>query len=145
MGWAEELTEENFYAIYDVALDIRADFQHGQPPCIPMVPSLIKFSILMPADGINMRDRYGNLRWKAMQFLKKKGVVHDIDIQQHGHRWHAIAALKVDSESFNETFATLESELRRRRVHEEAMGEVPKSMEKNKQIESPEFEKVTLL
>lgn len=72
MGWAEELTEENFYAIYDVALDIRADFQLGQPPSIPMVPSLIKFSILMPADGINMRDRYGNLRWKAMQFLEKK-------------------------------------------------------------------------
>lgn len=145
MGWAEELTKENFYAIYDVALDIRADLQLGQPPSIPMVPSLIKFPILMPADGINMRDRYGNLRWKAMKFLESKGVIQRIDIQRHGHRWDARAALKVDAESFKETFATLESELRRRTVSDEAVTEVPKPMEKDKKLESPEFEKVTLL
>lgn len=84
MGWAEELTDENFYAVYDVALDIRADLQLGQPPTIPMVPSIVKFPILMPADGINMRDRYGNLRWKAMKFLESKGVIRSIDVQQHG-------------------------------------------------------------
>jgi hypothetical protein len=145
MGWAEELTEENFYAIYDVALDIRADLQLGQPPSIPMVPSLIKFPVLMPADGINMRDRYGNLRWKAMKFLESKSVIQRIDIQQHGHRWDARAELKVDAESFKETFATLESELRRRTVPDETVTEVTKPMEKSTKLESPEFDKVTLL
>lgn len=145
MGWAEELTEENFYAVYDVALDIRADLQLGQPPIIPMVPSLIKFQILMPADGINMRDRYGNLRWKAMKFLKGKGAIRSIDIQKHGHRWGSRAALVVNAESFNETFATLESELRRRTVHNKPVTEIPKPMEKNKKPESPEFDKITLL
>jgi hypothetical protein len=144
MDWAEELTEENFYAVYDVALDIRAVLQLGQPPSIPMVPSLVKFPILMPADGINMRDRYGNLRWSAMKFLESKGVIRGIDIQQHGHRWNARAALKVDAESFTETFATLESELGRRTVREEAVAEIPKPMEKDKELESPEFEKITL-
>ncbi len=144
MGWAEELTEENLYAIYDVALDIRADLQLGQPPSIPMVPSLIKFPVLMPADGINMRDRYGNLRWKAMKFLESKGVIQRIDIQQHGHRWKARAEIEVDTESFAETFATLESELRRRTLPKETDTEVPKPMEKGTKLESPEFEKVTL-
>lgn len=144
MEWAEELTEENFYAVYDVALDIRADLQLGQPPTIPMVPSLVKFQILLPADGINMRDRYGNLRWKAMKFLESKGVIRSIDIQQHGHRWGARAALEVNAAYFNETFATLESELRRRAVRDEAVTEVPEPMEKDKKLESPEFDKITL-
>ena len=144
MGWVDELTEENFYAIYDVALDIHADLQLGQPPDIPMVPSLIRFPILMPADGINMRDRYGNLRWKAMKFLESKGVIQRIDIQQHGHRWEARAELKVDTESFKETFATLESELRRRTVRNKPVTEVPRPMEKDKKLALPEFDKITL-
>lgn len=144
MDWAEELTEENFYAIYDVALDIRADFQLGQTPNIPMVPSLVKFPILMPADGINMRDRYGNLRWKAMKFLESKGAIRKIDIQQHGHRWDAKAALELNAENFKEIFATLESELQHRTVREEMIAEVPKPMEKEKKLDSPEFDKITL-
>lgn len=144
MGWTEELTEENFYAVYDVALDIRADLQLGQPPTIPMVPSLIKFPSLMPADGINMRDRYSNLRWKAMKFLESKGVIRSIDIQQHGHRWDSRAALEVDAESFTETFTTLEAELRRRTTRDEPLTEVPKKKEENKKLESPEFDKITL-
>lgn len=39
----------------------------------------------------------------------------------------------------------MEAELRRRTVPDEAMSEVQKSMEKNKHIGLPEFEKVTLL
>lgn len=144
MGWAEELTDENFYAVYDVALDIRADLQLGQPPTIPMVPSIVKFPILMPADGINMRDRYGNLRWKAMKFLESKGVIRSIDVQQHGHRWDSRAAIVVNAESFNETFATLESELRCRTVRNKRVAAVPKPMGKDKKLEAPEFDKVTL-
>lgn len=144
MDWAEELTDENFYAVYDVALDIRADLQLGQPPAIPMVPSIVKFSILMPADGINMRDRYGNLRWKAMKFLESKGVIRSIDVQQYGHRWESRAALVVNADSFNETFATLESESHRRTVRNKPVTEAPKPMEKNKKLESPEFDKITL-
>lgn len=145
MGWAEELTEENFYAIYDVALDIRADLQLGQQPSIPVVPSIVKFPVLIPADGINMRDRYGNLRWKAMKFLESNGVIRRIDLQQHGHRWNSRAELHVDAESFQEAFAELESEFRRRAVPDKAETEAPKPMEKDKELKSPEFEKVTLL
>lgn len=145
MGWTEELTEESFYAIYDVALDIRADLQLGQQPSIPMVPSIIKFPVLMPADGINMRDRYGNLRWKAMKFMESKGVIRRIDLQQHGHRWDTRAELHVNAESFKETFADLESELRRRTVPDKAVTEAPKPMGNDKKLKSPEFEKITLL
>lgn len=145
MGWAEELTEENFYSIYDVALDIGADLQLGQQPSIPMVPSLIRFPILMPADGINMRDRYGNLRWRAMKFLESKGVIRKIDIQQHGHRWEARVELEVNEESFNDMFATLESEFRQRTVRDGKVAEVATLMEKDQKIESPEFDKITLL
>jgi len=41
-------------------------------------------------------------------------------------------------------FATLESELRRRTVREEAVTEVPKPMANEKKLELPEFEKITL-
>ncbi len=144
MAWVEELTEENFYAVYDVALDIRADLQLGQAPIVPMVPSLIKFPILMPADGVNMRDRYGNLRWKAMKFLESKSVIGKIDIQQHGHRWGARAVLDVNAEAFTETFATLEAELNRRTADKDPVTEDAKPMEKDKKLESPKFDKITL-
>lgn len=144
MRWVEDLTEENFYAVYDVALDIHADLQLGQAPSIPMVPSVVRFPILMPADGISMRDRYGNLRWKAMKFLESKGAIRRIDIQQQGHRWDARAALEVDAQSFRETFAALEAEVHRRTACEEVDTEVSMPMEKHEKLESPEFDKITL-
>jgi hypothetical protein len=53
-------------------------------------------------------------------------------------------AIQVHPESFEETFATLESELRRRTARDEAVTEVPKPMDKDKKLDSPEFDKITL-
>jgi len=147
MDWEKELTEENFFAVYDVALDIHADLQLGQQPNIPMVPSLVKFRLLMPADGINMRDRYGNLRWKAMKFLEEKGVIRKIDLMQSGHRWQNRAKLQVNADIFKEVFASLETELRRRTELPERTPEAPldSAVQKSAAPASTEFEKVTLL
>jgi hypothetical protein len=146
MDWIRDLTEENFLAVYDVALDIHADLQLGQKPRIPMVPSIVRFPMLMPMNGANMRDRYGNLRWKAMDFLKRKEFIKKIDILQGGHRWETRAEIEVDNNLFQKLFTFLEEEYHQR-MHQEGpapethSGDTPVT---NIRPASTEFEKVTL-
>ena len=111
-----------------------------------MVPSLVKFRLLMPADGINMRDRYGNLRWKAMKFLEEKGIIRKIDLIQGGHRWQSQAKLQVNADLFKEVFSSLQAEYRRRTERPDPTPEVPvdSAAQRNSTPASTEFEKVTL-
>lgn len=145
MGWVDELTEENFFAIYDVALDIRSDLQLGQAPSISMVPSVVRFPILMPVDGINMRDRYGNLRWKAMKFLEGEGIIQKIELEQSGHRWESRAELAVDVQAFNGAFAELEAEASRRLAPDKPISDDIKPWQEKEASKPPEFDKITLL
>jgi len=147
MDWAKDLTDENFLAVYDVALDIKADLQLGQQPNIPMVPPVVKFPLLMPADGANMRDRYGNLRWKAMKFLEGKAIIRKINLIDGLHRWETRAELLVNPDLFQEAFNYLEAEFLRR---SEPEGLLPEKQSINEFLTisksaSSEFEKVTLL
>jgi len=148
MDWVKDLTEENLLAVYDVALDIKADLQLGQQPNIAMVPPVVRFPVLMPADGANMRDRYGNLRWKAMKFLEGKGLIQKIDIIKGLSRWDARAELRVNPDLFQETFNSLEAEFRVRSENTEGSIPEKQSVTGSSSISkaaSPEFEKVTLL
>jgi hypothetical protein len=144
--WVEDLSEENLFALYDVALDVRSDLQLNQQPCVPMVPSVVRFPVLMPADGINMRDRYGNLRWKAMKYLESRGVIRQIELRQGGHRWQSQARLQVDATAFGDVFTALEAEACRREAARHRTDE-PHEHERVPPVAraSMEFEKVTLL
>lgn len=147
MEWIRDLTEENFLSVYDVALDIRADAQLGNVPCVQMVPPVVRFIQLMPLDGINMRDRYGNLRWKAMKFLETKGIILKIELLKQGHRWETQAKLHIDQGSFDTLFSALELEAGRRNGLKKIKSEspsidVPVSVT---EVAPIEFEKVTLL
>lgn len=114
MNWIGNLNDENFFAIYDVALDIQADVQLKQSPTLALVPSIVRFEILMPADNIPMRDRYGDLRLKAIKFLESEGIIRKVELRQHGHRWKARAEVTVAPEAFDIAFPQLEAEARKR-------------------------------
>jgi hypothetical protein len=57
-------------------------------------PSVVRFPILMPAEGAEMRDRYCDFRWNAIQLLKTKGVIANFELIKEGHRWRS--CLKID-------------------------------------------------
>jgi hypothetical protein len=83
--WVMELTGENFLALYDVSFDIRQELQMSDNPIIPLYQPIVKFSQLMPKDGINMRDRYCDFRWKATGLLQKEGVIRGYKLLQGSH------------------------------------------------------------
>ena len=87
-SWAKELVGENFLAVYDVALDVRQALQMTDGDVeIPLLQPIVKFQALMPGDGINMRDRYCDLRWRATELLNKRGIIQAFEYRRSFHRW----------------------------------------------------------
>ncbi len=113
--WVKELTGENFLAVYDVVLDIRQALQMSEHrPEIPLLQSIVKFSALMPGDGINMRDRYCEFRWNATEVLKKRGVIEDFEYIRSFHRWDGRIIVTADVAVFTQFASALDEEFARR-------------------------------
>lgn len=113
-GWVIELTEENFLAIYDVSLDIRQELQISDRPAIPLWQPVVKFRPLMPWDGVNMRDRYCDLRWKAANVLKRQCVIRNCEILPGTHRWESRLRITADKTSVDAFVKQLDAEYTRR-------------------------------
>jgi hypothetical protein len=109
-SWISSLTDDNLLAVYDVVLDIQADLQFREAVRIPILPSVVRFPTLLPADAINLRDRYCDLRWKAATLLKQKGALTALDVDQGNHRWESVVNLRVSRERFDEIAGWLERE-----------------------------------
>lgn len=111
-----KLHSENLLAIYDVALDIEQERQlNAGRIAIPIMRQIIRFSQLMPADTIGMRDRYCELRWKAAKLLERAGVVRGVVPLEGGHRWESHIELDPDSSKFPDFLQAVETEYSRRR------------------------------
>jgi DpnII restriction endonuclease len=92
------LEDERFCAVLDLALDIRAELDiHAEQTVIPIMRSVVRFETSLPGHGINMRDRYCELHWKAAQFLKAKGYLSQVEyIDDVGiNRWNSLVKVKV--------------------------------------------------
>jgi hypothetical protein len=79
--------------------------------------SVVRYESLLPGDGINMRDRYCELRWKACEFLQSEGYLRHVDyVDTFGvHRWqNRIQVEVVDSEQFYQPVVMLTEEEERR-------------------------------
>src|SRR5215472_13480956 len=109
-----ELTDENFLALYDVALDIRQELQMSDDPVIPILQQLVKFPILMPFDSARMRDRYCEFRWKATQLLKAQGVIRSCEFLRGLHRWRGRLQISADRSKFDGFVKLLDAERNRR-------------------------------
>jgi hypothetical protein len=131
------LEDERFYALLDVVLDIRGEVDfHSQPALIATWRSIVRFGILMPGDGANMRDNYMDLRWKAAKFLEAEGYVREVEyIDQPGtHRWFNKIAVWVDEkEKFYQLVMMLTEEEERRLPGSQAQ-DLPSAMSRLEQL-----------
>jgi len=112
--WIGKLIGENFLAVYDIMIDIRNELQLSEKVIIPLFPTIVKFSQLMPIDGINFRDRYCDLRWKAVGLLKKQGVIIDFKLIHGAHRWEGRLSIDLDSTQFADVAKRFDSEYKDR-------------------------------
>ena len=113
-SWVSDLTEDNFLLVYDVGLDIRQELQLSDEPVISLFQPMVKFHTLMPFDGINMRDRYCDLRWKAVGLLKKQGIIRDFKLLKGPHRWQSRVRTLCSPDRIASFMAAMESEFARR-------------------------------
>lgn len=141
----QNLDEERFYSVLDVALDIQGELDfHANPILIQVMRNIVRFEVLMPGDGINMRDRYCELRWKAAEFLKSEGYLSEVTWMDIGnHRWEGRIRVKVANEpEFHRLLMTLNEEEERRDPLAKAQ-DMPSAMARLEQL-GDRFHRVAL-
>ena len=113
--WIRQTDFENFLTIYDVLLDIKKEIDIlAETITIPILPTIIRFLQLMPADGVNFRDNYCTMRAKSVKFLKRKHLVKTIDVRQGNHRWMGHLQLSVNETSVKELLQLMDKEYKNR-------------------------------
>lgn len=139
-GDVNRLAAENFFAVCDVAMDICEALQitDGNEARIPLMRDIIRFNTLMPADGINMRDRYCDYRWRALMYLRdrKHIVVFDLDKDIYEHRWNQKVNVVVDRYDFDKFYKKL-IDAYQRRVVEPQKKEAKKTPKKTETPSAP--------
>jgi predicted nucleotide-binding protein len=122
-----ELHSDNLMAIYDVVLDIEQERQlNPDRIAIPIMRQIIRFRQLMPADSIGLRDKYCESRWKAIKFLERIGIVHDVNPLEGNHRWETYIELQPNLSEFPKFLDAVQAEYSRRSVAKPA-GRVEKA------------------
>jgi len=81
---------------------------------IRLLPSIIRFEQLLPADAVNTRDIYCDRRWKALQFLKTNGIIIDFTLIEGLHRWESEIEIKLDAEIFKNILTIVDEEMKKR-------------------------------
>lgn len=121
-GSLSKLSGSNFLAVVDVSRDISDALQmtDQNDVKIPFLPSLIKFPNLMPADGVNFRDRYCDLRWQACGYLKNNGHIVSFDIEDTIglHRWEYKITIILDRLKWDNFYEKLAEKADKRIVYE---------------------------
>jgi CAP12/Pycsar effector protein, TIR domain len=81
---------------------------------IPILQKIVRFSELMPADSIGLRDNYCAARWKAVKYLERIGVVHNVNPHEGNHRWETYVELAPDFLKFPAFYKEVEKEYAKR-------------------------------
>ena len=116
MKWVDNLKGDNFLAVLDVMIDIKNEIEiMADEILIPILQTKIKFPDLLPMDSINMRDRYGNIRWKATQFLEKNRIIEGFKIHDGSHRWYSLLEITVEKEKFLKEYNKIKEKFNRRK------------------------------
>lgn len=117
-GDIDRMEGNNFLAVSDVAMDILAALQikNNEEVFIPLMPDVVRFHALFPGDGINMRDRYCDYRWKALGYLKDRKHIMDFSIVRDdmASRWEQEVKVIVDRYDFDKFYDKLEKVFQRR-------------------------------
>lgn len=103
----------NMLRIYDVVLDINEQIQltNKTVVTIHLLPSLIRFSALFPADTIGMRDKYCETRWDSLKYLQEQGIIQEFKHNSAFHRWDTnVTVTLVSLTKFDDFHRAIQSE-----------------------------------
>jgi len=119
MNWIKEMDNYNFLGIYDVMLDIKTEMNISpEIIIIPLLQNIVKFTQLFPIDSIGTRDRYCEIRWKAVEFLKKNGIIKDFKLIKGFHRWESRLEIKLEKEIFENVLNKMKVKYNKRTAKE---------------------------
>lgn len=117
----------NMLRIYDVVLDINEQIQltNKTTVTIHLLPSLIRFSALFPADTIGMRDKYCETRWDSLKYLQEQGIIQEFRHNDAFHRWDTeVTVILVSLTKFDDFYRVIQSEYVKRNKEAEKREEV---------------------
>lgn len=116
-----DLHWKNLLAIWDVLVDIEEARQMDPDRTVfPLLPKIVKFVELMPADSIGLRDNYCESRWRAVKYLERIGVVRNVSPREGNHRWATYIELIPDPSEFPVFYKEVEAEYAKRTGSQEA-------------------------
>lgn len=125
----ENIDYINMLRIYDVVLDINEQVQltNKTSVLIHLLPSLIRFSALFPADSIGLRDKYCEARWNSLKYLKEKGVIEDFKHNRALHRWQTTVSVTLKLSKFDDFYKKIQDEYVKRNKATDEKEEKPKT------------------
>lgn len=108
----ENIDYINMLRVYDVVLDINEQVQLTNETIVTihLLPSLIRFSALFPADSIGLRDKYCETRWDSLKYLKEKGVIDDFKHNDALHRWQTTVSVTLKLSKFDDFYKKIQDE-----------------------------------
>lgn len=134
----------NMLRVYDVVLDINEQVQltHKTNVSIHLMPSLVRFSTLFPADTIGMRDKYCETRWDSLKYLKERSIIDDFKHNSAFHRWDTIVTVILTSLAvFDDFYKEIMAEyVKRNKKDDKPEDEVGKELAlKDKEVWTDDF------
>ncbi len=119
----------NMLRIYDVVLDINEQIQltNKTTVSIHLLPPIIRFSALFPADSIGLRDKYCETRWDSLKYLKEKGIIDEFKHNSAFHRWDTVVTVSLKLSRFDEFYQKIRGEYVKRNKSNDKKEEKPKT------------------
>jgi len=117
----------NILRIYDVVLDINDQIQlrNKTTVYIHLIPSIIRFKALFPADTSGLRDEYCENRWGSIEYLKEKGIITDYSHSQDG--WDTVVTVSFLLSKFDDFYKKIQDEYVKRNNNSDEKEEKPKT------------------
>jgi len=123
----ESIDYINMLRIYDVVLDINEQIQLtcSTEIRIPILPSVVRFNMLFPADTIGIRDEYCQNRLNSIKYLKESGIINEY---AHGRdNWDTIVSISLTPSKFDEFYRKIKDEYVKRNKSNDKKEEKPKN------------------
>ena len=135
MDWIEKITGDNFLGIYDVVLDIYKEYEISPKNIIiPLFPAMVKFPALCPMEGVNHRDNYCGIRWKAIQFLQGEGAIEKFELIEGAHRWQHNIKISVNEHNFISVYEEMGKQYEKRMMPQENQDSVEHQKDLHKKV-----------
>jgi hypothetical protein len=128
----------NMLRVYDVVLDINEQIQltHKTTVYFPLIPSVIRYRALFPADTIGLRDEYCQNRLNSLVYLKEKGAI--ADFSQNAQNWDTTVTVSLVLSKFDDFYKVMMAEYVKRNKKEEEKKEIELPL-KDKEVWTDDF------